>query len=80
MDKEVKRFLELFRKKDNEIEIIFGDIFIEFISKLNSVDLSEETIKDLNKTFVKDMEIFFNKILEMEMKKNLYGYCKEGEK
>lgn len=80
MNEEVKRFLELINNTDNEIETIFGDIFIEFIVKINKVDLSKETIKDLNKTFEKDMKRFFYKCFEMQNKKQLYGYWKECEK
>lgn len=54
--------LKLFENCDNDsIEIIFADIFCEFINELNESDLSEKTLDNLNGIFEKDMKIFFEK-------------------
>lgn len=44
---------------NNDIKVIFGDIFCEFIEELNNVDLSENTLLYLNGIFEKDMFLFF---------------------
>lgn len=65
MNKRTKEFLERFKDFDNnDIKVIFGDIFSEFIGVLNDVDLSEKTLIYLNGIFEKDMFLFFDKLIK----------------
>lgn len=63
MNERTKEFLERFKDFDNnDIKVIFGDTFSEFIEVLNDVDLSENTLIHLNGIFEKDMFQFFVQI------------------
>ena len=63
MNKRTKEFLERFKDFDNnDIKVIFGDLFSEFIEEINNIDLSENTLIHLNGIFEKDMIQFFEKI------------------
>lgn len=63
MNERTKEFLERFKDFDNnDIKVIFGDTFSEFIELLNDVDLSEKTLIYLNEIFEKDMFLFFVQI------------------
>ena len=65
MNIRTEEFLDMFRDcENNDIKNIFGDAFSEFIEILNGVDLSEDTLDDLNGIFKKDMKIFFKNIKE----------------
>lgn len=65
MNIKTEEFLDMFRDyENNDIENIFGDAFSEFIEILNEVDLSEDTLDNLNGIFEKDMKIFFRNIKE----------------
>lgn len=63
MNQKTHEFLELFLNYENDdVRQWFGDVFCEFINKLNEVDLSERTLNNLNGIFEKDMRIFFEKV------------------
>lgn len=65
MNERTEEFLERFKDFDNnDIKVIFGDLFSEFIEELNNIDLSENTLIHLNGIFEKDMIQFFEKIKE----------------
>lgn len=66
MNERTKEFLERFKDFDNnDIKVIFGDTFSEFIELLNDVDLSEKTLIYLNEIFEKDMFLFFEKLIKI---------------
>ncbi len=76
MNKRTEEFLEKFKDFDNnDIKVIFGDIFSEFIEILNNADLSENTLIHLNGIFEKDMFLFF-----VETSKNYISKEKIKEK
>ena len=63
MNEHTKEFLELFKNySNNDIEVIFSDIFSEFIEELNNADLSKNTLIHLKGIFEKDMIRFFKTI------------------
>lgn len=65
MNERTEEFLERFKDFDNnDIKVIFGNIFSEFIEVLNDVDLSEKTLIYLNEIFEKDMFLFFEKLIK----------------
>lgn len=65
MKEKTREFLGKFQNyENNDIRVIFGDIFSEFIEILNCADLSEKTLQHLNDIFEKDMNRFFEKVCE----------------
>lgn len=61
MDIRTREFIKYFKEMDSkDSRVYFGNAFSEFIECLNRVDLSNDTLQQLNAIFMKDMKMFFN--------------------